>query len=546
MNYMDICALSDRCKELIFMARKKIQVWLPLLFSLVMIAGMFIGYQLRDKTGNTGSFTSRSTSALPELMKLIREKYVDPVAADSIDQLVSNELLSHLDPHSTWLNRSELKEVEDEMNEGFKGIGVEFQLIADTVHVISLIPKAPAELAGVQVGDRLLRLNDSIQLSGKQLSAATVRKLIREQPNTLLKLTLQRNQLSLDISFNRGNVPTPSVDAAFMLNTQTGYLHLNKFANRTYEEFMQQMEGLQKKGMQKLVLDLRGNGGGLMKEAIDIADEFLSNDKLIVYTMGEHVSRTNYFAKREGIFEKGELVVLIDESSASASEVLAGALQDWDRATLIGRRSFGKGLVQQQFSLSGGSAVRLTVARYYTPLGRNIQKPYQTNKEAYREEVMQRVLQTPTGKNDTTYRQGKVYTTPAGHKVYGGGGIQPDIVENWDSTLLSTAIMELLYKNTLSVFAYRFYLQHKQAMDTLKTPKQISRFIQPEEDIWKQMVSAAAADNISLTQITPAQKKFVLQRAQMLMARQLFRQPGYYEVGAQFDEAVISALGILK
>lgn len=528
------------------MARKKIQVWLPLLFSLVMIAGMFIGYQLRDKTGNAGIFPSRSGSALPELMKLIREKYVDPVAADSIDQLVSNELLSHLDPHSTWLNKTELQEAEEEMNEHFRGIGVEFQLLSDTVHVMSVIPNAPAAMAGIQVGDRLLRLNDSIQLSGKQLSAVTIRKLLREQPKTQLTLTLQRNQGLQTISFDRGNVPTPSVDAAFMLNAQTGYLHLNKFANRTYEEFMQQMEGLQKKGMQKLVLDLRGNGGGLMKEAIDIADEFLSNDKLIVYTMGEHVPRTNYFAKREGIFEKGQLVVLIDESSASASEVLAGALQDWDRATLIGRRSFGKGLVQQQFSLSGGTAVRLTVARYYTPLGRNIQKPYQEDKESYREEVMQRVLMDSHGKEDTSYRKGKVYTTPAGHKVYGGGGIQPDIIEHWDSTLLNAAIMELLYKNTLRVFTYRYYLQHKQAMDSLTTPQQVSRYFQPEETIWKQISAAAAADSISLNTTSPAQRKFVLQRAQMLMARQLFRQPGYYEVGAQYDEAVRRALDILK
>lgn len=528
------------------MARKKIQVWLPLLFSLVMIAGMFIGYQLRDKTGNAGIFPSRSSSALPELMKLIREKYVDPVAADSIDQLVSNELLSHLDPHSTWLNKTELQEAEEEMNEHFRGIGVEFQLLSDTVHVMSVIPNAPAAVAGIQVGDRLLRLNDSIQLSGKQLSAVTIRKLLREQPKTQLTLTLQRNQGLQTISFDRGNVPTPSVDAAFMLNAQTGYLHLNKFANRTYEEFMQHMEGLQKKGMQKLVLDLRGNGGGLMKEAIDIADEFLSNDKLIVYTMGEHVPRTNYFAKREGIFEKGQLVVLIDESSASASEVLAGALQDWDRATLIGRRSFGKGLVQQQFSLSGGTAVRLTVARYYTPLGRNIQKPYQEDKESYREEVMQRVLMDSHGKEDTSYRKGKVYTTPAGHKVYGGGGIQPDIIEHWDSTLLNAAIMELLYKNTLRVFTYRYYLQHKQAMDSLTTPQQVCRYFQPEETIWKQISAAAAADSISLNTTSPAQRKFVLQRAQMLMARQLFRQPGYYEVGAQYDEAVRRALDILK
>jgi carboxyl-terminal processing protease len=239
-------------------------------------------------------------------------------------------------------------------------------------------------------------------------------------------------------------------------------------------------------------------------------------------------------------------VVLIDESSASASEVLAGALQDWDRATIIGRRSFGKGLVQQQFSLSGGTAVRLTTARYYTPLGRNIQKPYQTDKETYQEEIMHRMLKSPNEKEDTTYRKGKVYTTPAGHKVYGGGGIQPDLVERWDSTELSSAIMELLYKNTLNIFTYQYYLQHKQALDTLSSPKQINTYFQPEDSFWNQLTAAATRDSISLSGITPPQKKFVLQRAKMLLARQLFRQPGYYEVGAQYDEAVRKALEILK
>ncbi|NDA64308.1 MAG: carboxyl-terminal protease, partial [Chitinophagia bacterium] len=261
---------------------------------------------------------------------------------------------------------------------------------------------------------------------------------------------------------------------------------------------------------------------------------------------GEHVPRNNYFAKREGIFEKGQLVVLIDESSASASEVLAGALQDWDRATLIGRRSFGKGLVQQQFSLSGGSAVRLTTARYYTPLGRNIQKPYQTDKESYQEEIMHRMLKSPNQREDTTYRIGKVYTTPAGHKVYGGGGIQPDLVVRWDSTQLSFAIMELLYKNTLNIFIYQYYLQYKQNLDTLSSPKQINASFPPEDAFWNQLSAAAARDSISLAGITPVQKKVVLQRARMLLARQLFRQPGYYQVGAQFDDAVSKALEILK
>lgn len=527
------------------MARKKIEVWLPLLLSGVMVVGMWIGYQLRDKTGNTGGFTNQSRTSIPELMRLIREKYVDPVSADSIEQLVSTELLSHLDPHSVWLNPSDLREAEEEMNEAFKGIGVEYMLIRDTVHVLAVIPDAPAAKAGLQVGDQLIRLGDTMLLSGKNRTATEIRKLLREHASSTLQLSVLRNQQLLTIQLEKGNVPLPSVDAAFMLRNQIGYLRMNKFANRTYEEFMQQMEGLQKKGMQKLVLDLRGNGGGLMKEAIDIADEFLSGDKLIVYTQGEHVGRTNYTAKRDGIFEKGELIVLIDESSASASEVLAGALQDWDRAKIVGRRSFGKGLVQQQFGLTGGSAVRLTTARYFTPLGRNIQRPYSSNKQAYRDEWIERLVPHAGNHADTAFKKGKVFITPAGDTLYDGGGIQPNFVHPMDTALLQPALAELLYKNTLNIWAYQYYIQHKATIDTVATPAGLIQVLQPSELIWQQIVGACAKEGIDAKQFNPSQKKFILQRVNMLIARMRFRNNGYYSVNAMYDELIQQAVDIL-
>lgn len=528
------------------MARKKIEVWLPLLLSGVMVVGMFIGYQLRDKTGNAGGFTTQSRSTIPELMRLIRERYVDPVSSDSIEQLVSSELLSHLDPHSVWLNSTDLREAEEEMNEAFKGIGVEYMMIRDTVNIIAVIPDAPAAKAGLQVGDQLIRLGDTILLSGKNRTATEIRKLLREQAASTLQLSVLRNQQLLAVKLEKGNVPLPSVDAAFMLQNQIGYLRLNKFANRTYEEFMQQMEALQKKGMQKLVLDLRGNGGGLMKEAIDIADEFLSGDKLIVYTQGEHVGRTNYNAKRDGIFEKGELIVLIDESSASASEVLAGALQDWDRAKIIGRRSFGKGLVQQQFGLTGGAAVRLTTARYFTPLGRNIQRPYAANKQAYRDEWIERVVAHHGNQADTAFKKGKVYITPAGDTLYDGGGIQPNWVLSMDTALLQPVFAELLYKNTLNTWAYQYYMHHKSTIDTVATPAGLVQVLQPADVIWQQIVAACAEEGIPAKQFNPSQKKFILQRVQMLIARIRFCNNGYYTVNALYDQLIQKAVDILR
>lgn len=524
------------------MSSKKIQVALPLILSLVMIVGMIIGYQLRSKTGNAPILSSGKQSSLPELIRLVREKYVDEVSADSIEQLVSTELLSHLDPHSVWMSNTDLKEAEDEMNESFQGIGIEFQVLSDSVHVMFVIPNAPAAKAGLLTGDILLSVNDKILLSGQKLSPDEIRKSLRSQPTRELRLKILRNGKSMETTLTKGNIPLPAVDAAFMLPASTGYIHLNKFANRTYEEFMQQMEQLKKKGMKQLVLDLRGNGGGLMKEAIDIADEFLSDDKLIVYTEGKHQPKISYKASRIGIFEEGPVVVLIDETSASASEVLAGALQDWDRATIIGRRSFGKGLVQQQFNLSSGTAVRLTTARYFTPLGRNIQRPYVERSQLQKGDDPHAMLRNRYDENDTTQQKGKVYTTPAGKKLYGGGGIYPDKKVAWDTTAMTPEIFTLLYKNTLNRLVYQLYLSNRSELDTIPSAIRVANFIKPGESFRDQVQVAAAADGIDIKSITPAQEKFLIQRCSMLLARQRFHQQGFYEVASQFDPAIKLAL----
>jgi carboxyl-terminal processing protease len=528
------------------MPSKKIQVALPLLLSLVMIAGMFIGYQLRSKTGNAPLLASGNRSSLPELIRLVREKYVDEVAADSIDQLVSTELLSHLDPHSVWMSATDLQDAEDEMNESFQGIGIEFQLLRDSVQVMFVLPAAPAAKAGIQTGDILISVNDTLLLSGQKLSPAGVRKALRGQPTPDLRLTILRNGKRIATKLTKGIVPLPAVDAAFLLQPGTGYIHMNKFANRTYEEFMQQMEKLKTKGMKQLVLDLRGNGGGLMKEAIDIADEFLSDDKLIVYTEGKHVPKTIYKASRYGIFEEGGLVVLIDETSASASEVLAGALQDWDRATIIGRRSFGKGLVQQQFNLTSGNAVRLTTARYFTPLGRNIQRPYLDKENTDQQPGPHPLMKNIRGEQDTIQQQGKVYTTPGGKKLYGGGGIQPTTIVAWDTIALTPIIFELLYKNTLNRYVYDLYLQGRSQFDTMTSATNVAAYLQPGAGFRSAVQAAAAADDIDLKSITPAQEIFLLHRCRMLLARQRFHQQGFYEVAATYDPAIKTALQVLK
>ena len=524
------------------MGSKKMQVWLPLLFAIVMIAGMLIGYQLKDKTSGNRFFNLSRRTSLQELVELIKGKYVDKVAADSITQLAANELLSHLDPHSVYIPATSLKEVNEELMGNFQGIGVEFQLFNDTLNVMNVVKDGPSEKAGLQVGDKFIKVNDSVVIAGRNIGPDSIRKLLRGEKNTSVTVQIKRGSSIKNVVITRGVIPVPSVDAAYMIAPKTGYLRINKFAERTYEEFMQAMEKLQKQGMQQLILDLRGNGGGLLKEAVDIADEFLSGDKLIVYTEGEHVPRFEYKTKRDGIFETGKLELLIDEGSASASEVLAGALQDWDRATIIGRRSFGKGLVQQQFQLSDGSAVRLTIARYYTPLGRNIQKPYSKGNEQYKEELAERFHNGEVVTGDTAKPKGKAYKTPGGHTVYGGGGITPDIFVPFDTSRMEPVLMKLYYKNTLSGFVYHYYIDNPGVFSSIGSPKELSVKFNPGEKEWNSLVAFARKDSVELAGVSSKDKATLLQRVQTLMARQIWRTEGYFEVMNNNDSTVLKAL----
>lgn len=528
------------------MHNKKLQVWLPLILSAVMILGMFFGFKMHQQTGAADFFKRNKTTTLEETMELIKNRYVDDVQIDSLKEDAINAVMDHLDPHSVYIPYSEVAEANEDLAGNFEGIGVEFNLFRDTVNVTYVIPDGPSEKAGLQLGDKIIKVNDSSIVS-KTMPIKDIRKLIRGKAGSDVRLTIKRGDTIKDILITRGRIPLPSVDASYMVDSNTGYLKLNKFSETTYKEFMQNMEKLKGMGMQDLILDLRGNGGGYVQQAVNIADEFLSGDKLIVYTQGTNIQKHEYKANKEGVFETGKLVVLVDELTASASEILAGALQDWDRATIIGRRTFGKGLVQEQYSLSDGSALRLTVARYYTPSGRSIQRPYDKGKEAYMEELYGRFAHGELEYADSNHvDNGKQYKTHNGRIVYGGGGIMPDVFVGIDTSLFLRSVTQLYLDGRFNNFVYTYYIKHMPEWKQYKTPADFINRYQDSNDAWNQLVRFAQKDSINLTKIPVKDKQAIQDRIKAYLARFKWRTEGFYEVLNASDEAVKKAEEVLS
>ena len=528
------------------MGNKKLQVWLPLIFSVVLIAGMFLGFKMNNKGSSKGFFKSTKTTSLQEALDLIRLKYVDKVNLDSVQSGAIKEMMNQLDPHSVYFPPVELKEANEDLAGNFDGIGVEFNVFNDTVNVVYVIPDGPSDKAGLQIGDKLIRVNDS-SLIAKDITTAKIKEYIRGKKGSTAVIQISRNGQLKTVNVIRGSIPVSSVDAAYMVNKTTGYIKLNKFTEKSYEEFMAALESLQKQGLQQLIYDLRGNGGGYMNEAIDMADEFLDGDKLVVYTEGTNSKKREYRCKRPGLFEKGKLTILLDELSASASEVLAGALQDWDRADIIGRRTFGKGLVQEQYPLSDGAAIRLTVARYYTPLGRSIQRSYDKGKKVYMDEIWERFSNGESLYADSNkINNGKEYKTPTGRIVYGGGGIMPDFFVPIDTATYPSGINKLFINGSFNSFVYTYYLKHKSQIDQYSSATDYAQRFNQLNEMWNQFVIYAAKDSVNLGRISAKQRESLQKRLEAYLARFRWRNSGYYQVLNSDDPVISKALEILK
>jgi len=414
--------------------------------------GLFISDSNFAKQGLNLSLGS--SNKISKVLKLVKENYVDSVNSDSLEGIAVNNLLQNLDPHSLYLQPERAQTINENLDGGFEGVGLEYQLLRDTLVVTQVYPKGPAAQAGLATGDKVIAINQK-KFSGTHLTAERVDNALKDESAPEIALSvLPFNGTELkQYHLKRGHVDLSSLDAAYMAAPGIGYIKISRFALTTDEDFRDAFEKLKAQGLKKLVLDIRGNGGGYLNTATSLADEFLAKNQLIVYTKGAHEERKDYFATDSGLFKQGKLAVLIDEYSASASEILAGALQDLDRATIVGRRSFGKGLVQEQFPFGDGSAVNLTVARYYTPSGRSIQKSYREGPESYHNDLAQRMrkgefFSAQSNLNDSIFKNASPYHTTAGRKVYSGGGIMPDIFVPADSGM-NTETLQALEQNEL-------------------------------------------------------------------------------------------------
>jgi len=416
----------------------------------LMLMGVAIGLFVANNnlTSRYFGFSNSKHDKLEKVLQLVKDNYVDSVDADSVEGVAANNVLQGLDPHSMYLPPQQALAINEKLQGSFDGFGLEYQLLRDTLYITQIYPDGPAAKAGLATGDKVISINNK-KLTGK-LTADLIDKIFEDQKDNSVAFNVigPDGKDTKQFHIQRGQVDMSSLDAAYMATDDVGYIKISKFASTTDDDFRAALGKLKTQGMTKLVLDIRGNGGGYLNTATALADEFLTKGQLIVYTKGIHEPRTDYFATDSGAFQQGRLAVLIDEYSASASEILAGALQDLDRAVIIGRRSFGKGLVQEQFPFDDGSAVNLTVARYYTPSGRSIQKSYANGVESYHNELNDRMkrgelFSAQNSFNDSIFRKPSPYHTVSGRRVYSGGGIMPDIFVPADSTQDTELVQEL-------------------------------------------------------------------------------------------------------
>lgn len=534
----------------------KFTVILPTVIACSIALGILLGGKVfrNNRTRNmpNRSLVTGNSNKIDMLLSLINTTYVDSVSIDSLIENAIPLIVDELDPHSSYLTKAEVLEANEIYDAQFDGIGVTFNMLTDTVIVLNVISGGPSADAGIQAGDRIITVNDST-IAGVKMPQNSVVKRLRGPRGSQVKLGIQRygHKGLIPITVTRGAIPIKSILASYMIRPEIGYIRFEQFSGTSHSELIAAISSLKEQGMKKLILDIRGNGGGLLDQAIVIANEFLPVNNMIVYTQNREGQKDIQYSNGKGSFTDEELVVLIDENSASASEILAGALQDNDRGTIIGRRSFGKGLVQGQFPFPDGSALRLTIARYYTPVGRSIQKPYDKGRESYYNEVYDRYEHDEMFTADSIHFNDSLkFTTPGGKVVYGGGGIMPDIfvpIDTSDVTPYFRAVTDW-DKNILYRFTLEFSDRNRARLNGINTVEELDRFFAEQPNLLNDFVAFASRSGVSPNAADIAKSKaLILSQLKAYIGRNSpLEDNAFYHCIQQIDPVVDKALETLN
>ena len=518
---------------------------LPVVIALAIVLGMGINSLLDRKEVPVNMGQRMIGSKLDYILNMINYSYVDSVDIHKIEEDAIPQILNDLDPHTVYIPAKDMQRVNEEMVGNFGGVGVQFYKYLDTVTVVKVVPGGPSEAAGLQDGDRIVKVNDSI-VAGRNMNTDKIMSLMRGEIGTDVQLTIVRRgeKQPLIKNITRGSIPIKSVDVAYMFDDTTGFIKVKTFGMNTYDEFMASLAELEGLGMKRLIVDLRENEGGILPIAIRMIIEFLPEGKLILYTQGKASPRMDYNSNGKGKYQQLPLTVLIDEASASASEIFAGAIQDNDRGNIVGRRSFGKGLVQEQRLLPDNSALRLTVARYYVPSGRSIQKPYDEGKEKYYTDIYQRLLHGEFSQKDSIHFDEKLkYQTVGGRTVYGGGGIMPDLFVPGDTVGFSRYLVEVNRKNQyLYDFTFDFMDRHRQETKNIKDYKQLLKYLD-RFDLVNEMADYAAAKGLKRDEKGIRDSYDVLDSLiKAFIGRHVLDDDGFYPILYQNDVTIKKAI----
>lgn len=519
------------------------QISLPLILCIGLAAGLLIGASLNTKPAGMKA-DNAEIEKLREVLSLVENEYVDKGKTDAVVEDAISHILGKLDPHSAYIPAKEKIEANEDLKGNFEGIGIEFSIFHDTLVVVAAISGGPSEAVGLRPGDKIVKVGDKV-IANIKLTNLDVQKYLKGPKGTEVKIEVIRKREKSPLAFTiiRDRIPQTSVDASYMIDQEIGYIKVSRFSQTTYDEFKQALERLKKDGMKKLVLDLQGNPGGYMDQAINVADEFLPKGEKIVFTKGQETKyNEDAVATDRGDFEKGSLIVLVNEGSASAAEIVSGALQDNDRALVVGRRSYGKGLVQRPFDLNDGSEVRLTISRYYTPSGRSIQKPYE-DLDAYDKDIIKRYKHGEFFHSDSIHFNDSLkYHTLNGRTVYGGGGIMPDYFVPLDTTNSSKYFNELFAANTIREFAFTYAEENKERLEKMGYAAYKDKFA-IDDNLLNQLVALGEKEKVKADRKDLARNKVVFQvYLKAEIARRVWGNPSFYPIFNESNEVLQQAI----